>query len=232
MCVKQLEEGRAEVENQYARAVRREGNVPAQQLVRRGVRGRATQVARRRRDPASGLGLAPGVSRRSTPRRGSPSTRRTADEPAECMQRPDPAGAEEAARVPGVRHALHAGAPARRDDGVVRRGVRRLLPLPSAAARPVGREELSMATTTLGFRVRCPSRQHARVLLGARRRRTADQPAARAALHARHSATPRSASAHDGARARRRRRSARLHHRLLRRPAAVLSRRRHRQRSR
>ena len=26
LCVKQLEEGRAEVENQYARAVRREGN--------------------------------------------------------------------------------------------------------------------------------------------------------------------------------------------------------------
>ncbi|HEX2619141.1 MAG TPA: hydrogenase formation protein HypD [Phototrophicaceae bacterium] len=34
MTVKQLEEGRAEVENQYARAVRREGNLPAQQLVR------------------------------------------------------------------------------------------------------------------------------------------------------------------------------------------------------
>jgi hydrogenase expression/formation protein HypD len=34
MTVKQLEEGRAEVENQYARCVRREGNVPAQQLVR------------------------------------------------------------------------------------------------------------------------------------------------------------------------------------------------------
>ncbi len=33
MCVKQLEEGRAEVENQYARAVRRDGNVPAQQLM-------------------------------------------------------------------------------------------------------------------------------------------------------------------------------------------------------
>jgi hydrogenase expression/formation protein HypD len=33
MCVKQLEEGRAEVENQYARAVRRTGNLPAQQLV-------------------------------------------------------------------------------------------------------------------------------------------------------------------------------------------------------
>jgi hydrogenase expression/formation protein HypD len=34
MCVKQLEEGRADVENQYARAVRREGNVPAQDAVR------------------------------------------------------------------------------------------------------------------------------------------------------------------------------------------------------
>jgi len=34
MCVKQLEEGRAEVENQYTRAVRRAGNQPAQQLMR------------------------------------------------------------------------------------------------------------------------------------------------------------------------------------------------------
>jgi hydrogenase expression/formation protein HypD len=33
MCVRQLEEGRAEVENQYTRAVRRTGNVPAQHLV-------------------------------------------------------------------------------------------------------------------------------------------------------------------------------------------------------
>ena len=34
MCVKQLEEGRAEVENQYVRSVRREGNEPAQQMIR------------------------------------------------------------------------------------------------------------------------------------------------------------------------------------------------------
>ncbi|MCC7445808.1 MAG: hydrogenase formation protein HypD [Anaerolineae bacterium] len=34
MCVQQLEDGRAEVENAYARAVRREGNVPAQNLIR------------------------------------------------------------------------------------------------------------------------------------------------------------------------------------------------------
>lgn len=34
MCVRQLEEGRAEVENQYARSVRKEGNQPAQRLIR------------------------------------------------------------------------------------------------------------------------------------------------------------------------------------------------------
>ena len=33
MCVKQLEEGRAEVENAYSRAVRREGNRPATELI-------------------------------------------------------------------------------------------------------------------------------------------------------------------------------------------------------
>jgi hydrogenase expression/formation protein HypD len=34
MCLKQLEEGRAEVENQYTRSARREGNVQAQKLIR------------------------------------------------------------------------------------------------------------------------------------------------------------------------------------------------------
>jgi hydrogenase expression/formation protein HypD len=34
MCVKQLEEGRHEVENQYTRSVRREGNTKAQELIR------------------------------------------------------------------------------------------------------------------------------------------------------------------------------------------------------
>jgi hydrogenase expression/formation protein HypD len=33
MCIKQLEEGRAEVENQYSRAVRRDGNLSAQRLI-------------------------------------------------------------------------------------------------------------------------------------------------------------------------------------------------------
>jgi hydrogenase expression/formation protein HypD len=34
MCVRQLEEGRCDVENQYTRSVRREGNIEAQRLIR------------------------------------------------------------------------------------------------------------------------------------------------------------------------------------------------------
>jgi hydrogenase expression/formation protein HypD len=59
MAVRQLEEGRHEVENQYVRSVRREGNRPAQKLVSRvfravdrGWRGIGTI-------PGSGLGLQP-----------------------------------------------------------------------------------------------------------------------------------------------------------------------------
>jgi hydrogenase expression/formation protein HypD len=57
MCLQQLESGRAEVENQYRRAVRREGNPPAQQLVQQ-----VFQVVPRKwrgigEIPRSGLGL-------------------------------------------------------------------------------------------------------------------------------------------------------------------------------
>jgi hydrogenase expression/formation protein HypD len=57
MCVEQLESGRAEVENQYARSVRREGNAPAMQIIRE-----VFQVIPRKwrgigEIPASGLGL-------------------------------------------------------------------------------------------------------------------------------------------------------------------------------
>ena len=59
MTVQQLETGRAEVENQYSRAVRREGNQPAQALLRK-----VFQVVPRKwrgigEIPRSGLGLAP-----------------------------------------------------------------------------------------------------------------------------------------------------------------------------
>jgi hydrogenase expression/formation protein HypD len=58
MCVRQLEQGRGEVENQYTRSVRRQGNVPAQDLVAKVFR----VVPRKWRGvgeiPQSGLGLA------------------------------------------------------------------------------------------------------------------------------------------------------------------------------
>ncbi len=59
LCVRQLEEGRAEVENQYSRSVRRQGNRPAQELI-----ARVFQVVPRKwrgfgEIAASGLGLAP-----------------------------------------------------------------------------------------------------------------------------------------------------------------------------
>jgi hydrogenase expression/formation protein HypD len=57
MCVEQLEQGRAEVENQYARSVQREGNRPAQKLMAKVFR----VVARKWRGvgeiPASGYSL-------------------------------------------------------------------------------------------------------------------------------------------------------------------------------
>jgi hydrogenase expression/formation protein HypD len=57
MCVEQLESGRCEVENQYSRSVRREGNQPAQKLLQEVFR----VVPRKWRGvgeiPASGLGL-------------------------------------------------------------------------------------------------------------------------------------------------------------------------------
>jgi hydrogenase expression/formation protein HypD len=58
MCVQQLESGRAEVENQYSRSVQREGNRPAQDLIRE-----VFQVIPRKwrgvgEIPRSGLGLA------------------------------------------------------------------------------------------------------------------------------------------------------------------------------
>lgn len=60
MCVKQLEEGRAEVENQYTRSVRKEGNLPARELIQQVFR----IVPRKWRGvgeiPESGLGLTDG----------------------------------------------------------------------------------------------------------------------------------------------------------------------------
>jgi hydrogenase expression/formation protein HypD len=84
MCVQQLESGRAEVENQYSRSVRREGNIPAQKLIREVFR----VVPRKWRGvgeiPQSGLGLQEQYSGFDAEKRFGVA-HHTADEPAECM---------------------------------------------------------------------------------------------------------------------------------------------------
>ncbi len=84
LCVKQLEEGRAEVENQYSRSVRREGNLLAQELIRRVF----TVTPRKWRGvgeiPASGLGLAPEYADFDAQGRFGLAGA-TAEEPAECI---------------------------------------------------------------------------------------------------------------------------------------------------
>jgi len=60
MTVRQLEEGRAEVENQYTRSVRREGNVPAQKLIHEVFRTSNRKWRGIGEIPMSGYRLAPG----------------------------------------------------------------------------------------------------------------------------------------------------------------------------
>jgi hydrogenase expression/formation protein HypD len=84
MTVQQLESGRAEVENQYARAVRREGNLPAQELIRK-----VFQVVPRKwrgigEIPHSGLGLADDYAAFDAEKKFGVADRHV-DEPAECM---------------------------------------------------------------------------------------------------------------------------------------------------
>ena len=83
LCVAQLEAGRAEVENQYARAVRREGNRSAQELIRQVF----TVVPRRWRGvgeiPASGLGLQAAYAAFDAERRFGPAAA-PRDEASEC----------------------------------------------------------------------------------------------------------------------------------------------------
>jgi hydrogenase expression/formation protein HypD len=84
MCVRQLEEGRAEVENQYARVVRQDGNPRARELIRRVFE----VVPRKWRGlgpiPAGGLGLRSQYQSLDAEKRFGLGSRDTA-EPAECL---------------------------------------------------------------------------------------------------------------------------------------------------
>jgi hydrogenase expression/formation protein HypD len=84
MTVAQLESGRAEVENQYSRAVRREGNQPAQALIKQVFR----VVPRKWRGigeiPLSGLGLSEAYAGFAAEQKFGLAEHRV-EEPAECM---------------------------------------------------------------------------------------------------------------------------------------------------
>lgn len=84
MCVKQLEDGRAEVENQYARSVRKEGNLPAQKLISEVFR----IVPRKWRGvgeiPESGLGLTEKYAEFDAEQRFAVA-HYTTEEPKECI---------------------------------------------------------------------------------------------------------------------------------------------------
>jgi hydrogenase expression/formation protein HypD len=84
MCVRQLEQGRATVENQYTRAVRETGNQPARELIRQVF----TVVPRKWRGvgeiPQSGLGLSDAYSNYDAARRFGLADR-TVPEPADCL---------------------------------------------------------------------------------------------------------------------------------------------------
>ena len=128
MTIKALEEGRPGVENQYSRAVTREGNLPAQRLLAAGVRGVRPGLARHRHDPAERLSSAAGVRRvrRRSAFRGRDDPHRGI---APLYRRADHARIEEAAPMQRLRLSLHARTPARRADGLIRGRVRGLLQL-------------------------------------------------------------------------------------------------------
>ncbi|MGA2543830.1 MAG: hydrogenase formation protein HypD [Verrucomicrobiota bacterium] len=84
MCVRQLEEGRAEVENQYVRVVRPQGNEHARALIRRVFEVVPRQWRGLGEIPASGLRLRSQYEALDAEKRFGLANRNTA-EPAECL---------------------------------------------------------------------------------------------------------------------------------------------------
>ena len=159
LCIRQLEEGRAEVENQYSRSVRRAGNRTAQDALARVF---AVQPQRWRgigEIPASGLGLKSDYASYDALLRFA-DIGVAPEHPGECISGEILRGLKKPGECLGLRHALHAGAPVGRDHGVLRRRLRRLLSLsPSASRRcerhPCGGREITM-NETLSFALSCP----------------------------------------------------------------------------
>jgi len=84
MVVQQLESGRAEVENQYARSVRREGNQPAQELIRKVFKVVDRKWRGLGQIPQSGLGLADAYAVFDAEKRFALANHQV-EEPKECL---------------------------------------------------------------------------------------------------------------------------------------------------
>jgi hydrogenase expression/formation protein HypD len=84
MCLTQLESGRAEVENQYSRWVRKEGNRPAQKLIRQVFRIVPRQWRGVGEIPQSGLGLAEAYAAYDAERKFGVAELRV-QEPSDCL---------------------------------------------------------------------------------------------------------------------------------------------------
>ena len=121
--------GASSVENQYARSVTRDGNVPAQETLARGLRGLRPAVARHRRHPEERLA----ASRASSPSHDA--VKRfdvgtiTAEEPSICIAGEILRGLKKPSDCAAFGTRVHAGEAPRRADGLVGRGLRGLLPL-------------------------------------------------------------------------------------------------------
>ena len=131
MLVDQLEDGRAEVENQYVRSVSREGNVPAQAIMEE-----VFEVCDRKWRgigliPAERVATASGIRRlrrREGFRRRQQST---AEEPAECISAQVLQGLKKPVDCPAFGRRCTPETPLGRAHGLRRRRLRRLLPVPS-----------------------------------------------------------------------------------------------------
>ena len=181
----------------------------------RGQPGRAEAAEPRSSRSATGSGAASARSRRaatacarssprSTPSSASTSAAITAAGVAALHRRARSCGAEEAARVPRLRHAVHARTPARRADGLVAKAPAR----PTTATDGTRDEPPAACSHAMpAFQLQCPIpiSDYPTVHAGARRRRAADADADRADVRAGVRAT--AAAAARCCRAARRRRS-------------------------
>ena len=129
MLVRQLNEGRAEVENEFSRAVTRDGNLKAQDMV-------AEVFELRRSFEWRGLGLVPYSGLRIKEKYAVFDAERRFDLPYVAVARPqglrmrrDHPWREKSTRLQAVRYRVHAGKSDWIVHGVVGRGMRRVLHL-------------------------------------------------------------------------------------------------------